>query len=81
MKIGIYGGTFNPIHLGHMEAAKFAAAYLKLDKLYLIPTGIPPHKQLDGAAPPPALRLEMVRLAADALGPDAEALDLSLIHI
>ena len=69
MKIGIYGGTFNPIHLGHMEAAKFAAAYLKLDKLYLIPTGIPPHKQLDGAAPPPALRLEMVRLAADALGP------------
>ncbi len=78
MKIGIYGGTFNPIHLGHMEAAKFAAAYLKLDKLYLIPTGIPPHKQLDGAAPPPALRLEMVRLAADALGPDAEALDMEL---
>ena len=77
MKIGIYGGTFNPIHLGHMEAAKFAAAYLKLDKLYLIPTGIPPHKQLDGAAPPPALRLEMVRLAADALGPDAEAKPVS----
>ena len=37
MKIGIYGGTFNPIHLGHMEAARFAAEYLALDKLLLIP--------------------------------------------
>ena len=42
MKIGIYGGTFNPIHLGHMAAAKFAAEYLDLDKLYLVPAGIPP---------------------------------------
>ena len=46
MKIGIYGGTFNPIHLGHMAAAKFAIEYLKLDKLYLVPVGIPPHKEL-----------------------------------
>ena len=33
MRIGIYGGTFNPIHLGHMEAARCAAARLRLDKL------------------------------------------------
>ena len=33
LKIGIYGGTFNPIHLGHMEAARFAREYLELDRL------------------------------------------------
>ena len=51
MKIGIYGGTFNPIHLGHMEAARFAVEYLGLDQTYLIPTGIPPHKRMDVNAP------------------------------
>ena len=74
MKIGIYGGTFNPIHLGHMAAAKFAAEYLKLDKLYLVPAGIPPHKALQEDAAGHLHRLEMTRLAADAL-------ELSLIHI
>ena len=68
MKIGIYGGTFNPIHLGHMEAARFALEYLALDRLYLIPTGIPPHKRMGADAPEAAQRLEMVRLAAEALG-------------
>ena len=64
MKIGIYGGTFNPIHLGHMQAAKFAAEYLQLDKLLLIPAGIPPHKVVaeDGAGS--EHRLAMTRLAA-----------------
>ena len=46
MKIGIYGGTFNPIHRGHMAAARQAAEALKLDKLLLIPTRVPPHKAL-----------------------------------
>lgn len=78
MKIGIYGGTFNPIHLGHMEAARFAAAYLELDRLYLVPTGMPPHKQLDEAAPAAELRLEMAALAAEAVGPDVEAVDMEL---
>lgn len=78
MKIGIYGGTFNPIHLGHMEAARFASDYLKLDRLYLIPTGIPPHKSLAADAPPPERRLEMVRLAADALGEHVTACDMEL---
>ena len=79
LKIGLYGGTFNPIHLGHMEAARFAARYLNLDRLYLIPAGIPPHKQLDAHTPAPEQRLEMVRLAAEALElPGAEVLDLEL---
>ena len=78
MKIGIYGGTFNPIHLGHMEAARFALEYLALDRLYLIPTGIPPHKRMDADAPAAAQRLEMVRLAAEALGPAVQVDDLEL---
>ena len=67
MKIGIYGGTFNPIHLGHMAAAKFAAEYLDLDKLYLVPAGIPPHKALEEDEAGPRHRLELVRMAAEAL--------------
>ena len=64
MKIGIYGGTFNPIHMGHMQAAKFAAEYLALDKLILIPAGIPPHKTLAENSANNDQRLEMTRLAA-----------------
>ena len=44
MKIGIYGGSFNPPHLGHQNAAVEAAEKCALDKLLLIPAGIPPHK-------------------------------------
>ncbi len=61
-----------------MEAARFAIEYLDLDRLYLIPTGIPPHKQLDAGTPDAGRRLEMVRLAAEALGPGAQACDLEL---
>ena len=43
MNIGIYGGTFNPPHLGHFQAARAAIAALKLDKLILIPAALPPH--------------------------------------
>ena len=42
MKIGIYGGTFNPPHLGHLEAARTAVKVLELDKLILIPAAVPP---------------------------------------
>lgn len=67
MKIGIYGGTFNPIHLGHMAAAKQAVEHLGLDKLYLVPAGIPPHKLLVEGSTGHAHRLEMTRLGAQAL--------------
>lgn len=62
MKIGVFGGTFNPPHNGHIRLAKAAADELKLDKLLVIPSCIPPHKiaakLADGQE-----RLEMCRLA------------------
>lgn len=67
MKLGIYGGTFDPPHLGHMTAAGFAIQSLKLDKLLLIPTFEPPHKETETA--PAHHRLAMTELMADALAP------------
>ena len=67
MNIGIYGGTFNPPHLGHFQAAKAAVAALKLDKLLLVPAAIPPHKDLPAGSPCPEQRMEMVEKMADAL--------------
>lgn len=67
MKIGIYGGTFNPPHLGHMEAARAAIAALELDKLILIPAAIPPHKQLPEETPEGEHRLAMTKLMADTM--------------
>ena len=67
MKIGIYGGSFNPPHLGHLAAAKAAMAALELDRLVFIPAGVPPHKDLAPGSPDRAQRLEMTRIAADQL--------------
>ena len=80
MKIGIFGGTFNPPHLGHITAAREAFAMLSLDRLLLIPAGLPPHKELPAGSPTAAQRLEMTRLAAEAteLGDRVEVLDLEL---
>lgn len=78
MKIGVYGGTFNPPHLGHITAAKAVFELLKLDKLLLIPTGQPPHKQLPEGSPPPEQRMELVRLAAEEIGEGTEVLDVEL---
>ena len=67
MKIGIYGGTFNPPHLGHMAAAQTAIAALNLDKLLLVPAAMPPHKALPQGTPAPEHRLAMVEKMADAM--------------
>ena len=67
MNIGIYGGTFNPPHLGHFQAAKTAIAALRLDKLILIPAALPPHKELPEGTPSPERRLEMTAKMADAM--------------
>lgn len=67
MKIGIYGGSFNPPHLGHLAAARAAASVLELDKLVFIPAGIPPHKELPPGSPTGAQRLAMTAIAADQL--------------
>ena len=67
MKLGIYGGTFNPPHLGHLAAAQFALDALALDELRFVPAAAPPHKALPAGGPTPEQRLEMTELAADGL--------------
>ncbi len=67
MKIGIYGGTFNPPHLGHMTSAGLALKALGLDKLFFVPTATPPHKALPEGTPPAEERLRMTDIAADTL--------------
>lgn len=61
-RLGIYGGSFNPPHVGHRKAAEDAIALLGLDKLLVIPAGIPPHKALAPGSPTPAQRLALTRL-------------------
>lgn len=68
MRIGVYGGAFNPPHLGHITAARAVSGLLKLDKLLVIPTGHPPHKTLPPGSPTPEQRLEMTRLAMEQTG-------------
>lgn len=62
-RIGIFGGTFNPPHIGHIEAAKQAISALNLDILLLIPDKAAPHKTMPHGSPSPEQRLEMLRLA------------------
>ena len=62
MRVGIYGGTFSPVHNGHVAAAKAFMEQMWLDILYVIPTGVTPHKVMKGDATAKD-RLEMCRLA------------------
>ena len=61
-RIGILGGTFNPIHYGHLAAAEEVRERLKLDRVLFIPSFHPPHKQEDDV-PSAVHRMEMVRIA------------------
>ena len=61
-RIGIYGGTFSPPHNGHIKAAKAFMEQMWLDILYVIPTAIPPHKEMSVSASAED-RLAMTRLA------------------
>lgn len=78
MNIGIYGGTFDPPHWGHITAGWAAMAQLKLDKLLLIPDRVPPHKTLPRGAATAQQRLDMVTLATAELGRSAESSDMEL---
>ncbi|MBP7217248.1 MAG: nicotinate (nicotinamide) nucleotide adenylyltransferase, partial [Candidatus Omnitrophica bacterium] len=62
MKIGILGGTFNPIHLGHLILADEVREKLQLDRILFVPAYLPPHKKRTGIARA-ADRLAMVKLA------------------
>ena len=75
--IGIFGGSFNPPHIGHIRAAQSAAQMLGLTKVLLIPACQVPHKEPSAGDPAPHQRLEMVRLAA-ASHPLLEVSDLEI---
>ncbi len=62
MQIGLFGGTFNPVHLGHLKVAQEVKQRFGLDLIQIIPSAIPPHKNKEGMADA-ADRLEMARLA------------------
>ena len=66
LRVGIYGGAFAPIHKGHVAAAKAFMEQLWLDVLFIIPTGISPHKQMSKGASD-FDRLEMCRLAFEGI--------------
>lgn len=76
MRLGLFGGTFNPIHLGHLRAAVEVREAFGLDKLLLIPSAHPPHKNGEDIAEA-VDRLEMVRLAVQGV-PFLEASDVEL---
>lgn len=77
MRIAIYGGSFNPPHIGHAEAARAAAETLKSDRFLVIPTNTPPHKELEENSPSPEQRLEFCRLAFGDI-PGVEVSDMEL---
>jgi nicotinate-nucleotide adenylyltransferase len=62
MRVGIFGGTFNPIHFGHLRSAEVIREAFQLDRLYFVPAARPPHKEEEHLAPAHH-RLRMVELA------------------
>ncbi len=62
MRLGVFGGTFDPIHYGHLVAAEEVRYRLRLDKVLFVPAGMPPHK-LDHDITPTRHRLAMLELA------------------
>ncbi len=65
MRIGIFGGTFNPVHVGHIRGSISVYEAFELDRVIFIPTGIPPHKKDDVA--PAEYRYKMVSLSVEGL--------------
>lgn len=63
LRIGLFGGSFDPVHNGHLRLAEFAKKEFKLDKVVFIPAYDPPHRKQKKLSPP-AARLKMLSLAA-----------------
>jgi len=63
-RIGIYGGTFNPPHIGHIRGAAYAIETLDIVRLLLIPSCISPHKTMPSHSPAPEQRAQMLSIAA-----------------
>lgn len=66
IRLGLFGGTYNPIHQGHVQAAEKVRDRFQLDQVWFIPSHIPPHKSNDEVASPEH-RMNMVRLAVTGL--------------
>ena len=62
MAIGIFGGTFDPVHIGHLRVAEEIRESLDLERIYFVPAGIPPHKR-DKKIAHIDQRLDMLKLA------------------
>ena len=77
MKICIYGGSFNPPHLGHTAALRAVRAAIEPDVTLVIPDRIPPHKELIPGSPEPSERLLMTMLAFSS-EPGVEVSDMEL---
>ena len=75
-RIGLFGGTFNPIHLGHLRGAEEIWEAFQLDEVIFIPSSIPPHKATEKVTEAKH-RLEMVKLATSS-NPHFSASDLEL---
>lgn len=76
-KYGIFGGSFNPIHYGHLMICEYIKEEMGLDKVIFIPTGNPPHKEIDVSAED---RYQMVKLAI-ASNPDFEISDIETTRV
>lgn len=63
MKIGIMGGTFDPIHIGHLLLGEFAYEDFGLDEIWFLPNGNPPHKKTDETDEALRHRIEMIKCA------------------
>ncbi len=80
MRLGVLGGTFDPIHLGHLLVADQTRDALGLDRVLLIPAGRPPHKP-EGAVAPYSDRLRMIDLAIEGLdGLESSDLEKDAAH-
>ncbi|WP_240910085.1 nicotinate (nicotinamide) nucleotide adenylyltransferase [Desulfopila sp. IMCC35008] len=74
-RIGLYGGTFDPVHIGHTQLAEAAICEAGLDRVLMVPAVVPPHKS-ERTVTPFDHRVEMVRLALV----DHPGIELSLIE-
>jgi nicotinate-nucleotide adenylyltransferase len=92
VRVGLLGGTFNPPHIAHLVCAQEALVQLRLDRVLLVPTGVPPHKEVEdepGTAHRLAMceaavagddRLRVSRVDVDRAGPSYTADTLRALH-
>jgi nicotinate-nucleotide adenylyltransferase len=76
LRVGIFGGAFNPPHIGHLVCAQEALVKLELERVLFVPVGVPPHRELE-YDPGAEVRFEMVELAAT----DDERFEASRIEL